>query len=82
MKTELDLLKGRSSDLPFKRFFCGISKLKNKKVFDFIYILKDKWQKLEKEETALIYEEIEMIHKIENIRTIPNYIEAKIFFHH
>ncbi|RXW35108.1 hypothetical protein CYQ56_09820 [Enterococcus faecium] len=35
-----------------------------------------------KEETALIYEEIEMIHKIENIRTIPNYIEAKIFFHH
>ncbi|WP_199852540.1 hypothetical protein [Enterococcus faecium] len=48
----------------------------------FIYILKDEWQKLEKEKTALIYEEIEMIHKIENIRTIPNYIEAKIFFHH
>lgn len=45
-------------------------------------VLKDEWQKLEKEETALIYEEIEMIHKIENIRTIPNYIEAKIFFHH
>ncbi|WP_181042909.1 hypothetical protein [Enterococcus faecium] len=56
--------------------------MKNKKVFDFIYILKDEWQKLEKEETALIYEEIEMIHKIKNIRTIPNYIEAKIFFHH
>lgn len=54
--------------------------MKNKKVFDFIYILKDEWQKLEKEKTALIYEEIEMIHKIENIRTIPNYIEAKIFF--
>ncbi|MGC5715964.1 hypothetical protein J8M93_14050 [Enterococcus faecium] len=44
--------------------------MKNKKVFDFIYILKDEWQKLEKEKTALIYEEIEMIHKIENIRTI------------
>ncbi|MEJ4761448.1 hypothetical protein SJ996_01275 [Enterococcus faecium] len=56
--------------------------MKNKKVFDFIYILKDEWQKLEREETALIYEEIEMIHKIENNRTIPNYIEAKIFFHH
>ncbi|HCR4509732.1 hypothetical protein [Enterococcus faecium] len=56
--------------------------MKNKKVFDFIYILKDEWQKLEKEKTALIYEEIEMIHKIENIRTIPNYIETKIFFHH
>ncbi|WP_265654593.1 hypothetical protein [Enterococcus faecium] len=46
--------------------------MKNKKVFDFIYILKDEWQKLEKEETALIYEEIEMIHKIENIRTIQS----------
>ncbi|MBH0860682.1 hypothetical protein I5R83_14750 [Enterococcus faecium] len=50
--------------------------MKNKKVFDFIYILKDEWQKLEKEKTALIYEEIEMIHKIENIRTIREY---KIF---
>lgn len=81
MKTELDLLKGRSSDLPFKRFLWN-QQIENKKVFDFIYILKDEWQKLEKEKTALIYEEIEMIHKIENIRTIPNYIEAKIFFHH
>ncbi|WP_369072820.1 hypothetical protein [Enterococcus faecium] len=38
--------------------------MKNKKVFDFIYILKDEWQKLEKEETALIYEEIERECKI------------------
>lgn len=36
--------------------------------------------KARERKTALIYEEIEMIHKIENIRTIPNYIEAKIFF--
>ncbi|NTP74172.1 hypothetical protein HQ841_13410, partial [Enterococcus faecium] len=53
--------------------------MKNKKVFDFIYILKDEWQKLEKEKTALIHEAIEMIHKIESIRTIPNSIEATIF---
>ncbi|BDP92205.1 hypothetical protein EfmGK923_23780 [Enterococcus faecium] len=53
--------------------------MKNKKVFDFIYILKDEWQKLEKEKTALFLEEIEMIHKIENIRSNPNYIEAKIY---
>ncbi|MCC9082235.1 hypothetical protein LOS19_02260 [Enterococcus faecium] len=42
--------------------------------------MKDEWQKLEKEETALIYEEIEMIHKIENIELFRTILKRKYFF--
>ncbi|MCC9079405.1 hypothetical protein LOS21_04360 [Enterococcus faecium] len=42
--------------------------------------MKDEWQKLEKEKTALIYEEIEMIHKIENIELFRTILKRKYFF--